>query len=89
MSKPVTTYRIERRARRTVNTDRQRRCYNGCHFSFEYRWGPWEVLHSRVTADTVEDKLKFWRELNDYAISQRGESARCEFHAVIEQEPTP
>lgn len=39
-----------------------------------------------VSAETVEDKLKFWRELNDYAISQRGAAARCEYRAVSEAE---
>lgn len=32
----------------------------------------------------VEARLKFWRELNDYAISQRGESARSGFEVTQE-----
>ena len=78
------TYTIERRKRIVVNTDPQRRCYNGCYFSSELVWLGWESLNSGVSAETVEDKLKFWRDLNDYAISQRGESARCEFRVVEE-----
>ena len=31
-----------------------------------------------ATADP-QARLKFWRELNDYAVSQRGKSAKCEF----------
>ena len=27
-----------------VNTDPQRRCYNGCHFSSEMRWTAWDTL---------------------------------------------
>lgn len=67
------------RQKTLVNTDPQHRCYNGCHFSYEYRWAPWEVLHSGIPTDKVEDKLKFWVELNDYAVSQRGEGAKREF----------
>lgn len=66
-----------------VNTDPQRRCYDGCHFSGEFRWGAWESLGT-VPADKVDDKLKFWRELNDYAVSQRGKGARSEFQALPE-----
>ena len=58
-----------------INTDPQRRCYNGCHAKSELVWTAWEVLDSNGT----EQKLTFWRELNNYAISQRGEEARCEY----------
>lgn len=67
-----------------VNTDPQRRCYNGCHFSSELRWTAWGVLEVNRLGSKVEGRLKFWRELNDYAISQRGEGARSEFEAVEE-----
>jgi hypothetical protein len=77
------TYTIERRARIEVNTDPQRRCYNGCHFSSELQWTNWETLNSNVSEETLDDKLTFWRELNDYAVSQRGESAKCEFRSVM------
>lgn len=80
----MTMYVIRHRKRIEVNTDPQRRCYNGCHFSSELRWTEWAVL-DRCPADKVESKLKFWRELNDYAVSQRGESARTEFEAVTEE----
>lgn len=82
MTEP-TKYVIRARRRIEVNTDPQRRCYNGCHFSSEWRWTEWGIL-DRADADKVETRLKFWRELNDYAVSQRGESARTEFEAVPE-----
>jgi len=72
---------IECRNRRVINTDPQRRCYNGCNFSEALVWSSWEVLNY-TNEEKVEGQLKFWRELNDYAISQRGESARSEFRAV-------
>lgn len=68
---------ISVRTKRLINTDPQRRCYNGCHFSSEIVWGPWEVLE--YDPRDPDKRLKFWRELNDYAISERGESARSEY----------
>jgi hypothetical protein len=61
-----------------VNTDPQRRCYNGGHIKSELRWTSWALLEP-VAEERVSERLKFWRELNDYAISQRGESARLNF----------
>lgn len=74
---------IEMRKLRLVNTDPQRRCYNGCHFSSELIWSSWEVLQSNVDSSKIEEKLAFWRELNDYAVSQRGNSAKCEYRMII------
>lgn len=62
-----------------INTDPQRRCYNGCHAKSELIWTDWEVLESFISDSKIEAKLKFQKELNDYAVSQRGESARREF----------
>jgi hypothetical protein len=70
---------IKVRSKQLVNTDPQRRCYNGCHFSSEIRWTDWEVLESNISETEIEKRLKFWRELNDYAVSQRGEGARNEY----------
>ena len=58
-----------------INTDPQRRCYNGCHAKSELVWSQWEV----VNYNGNEEKLTFWKELNDYAVSQRGEGARREY----------
>jgi len=65
------------RRQELVNTDPQRRCYNGWWYSLELQWTNWEVLETGIKDG--ERRLTFWRELNDYAISQRGESARAEF----------
>ena len=69
---------IYKRSRHAVNVDPQRRCYNGCHAKSELRWSEWELLDWCQGGDS-EKRLKFWIELNDYAVSQRGESARSEF----------
>ena len=76
---------IERRNRVLVNTDPHSRCYNGCHAKSELVWTKWEVLEFNVPDKKVEDRLKFWRELNDYAVQHRGEGARCEFKAVASE----
>jgi len=65
-----------------VNTDPQRRCYNGCHAKSENIWSEWEVLET-VPEEKHERRLEFWQELNDYAVSQRGVvGTKSEFKAV-------
>lgn len=75
-------FQIERRSQVLVNTDSQRRCYNGCHFSSELRWTNWEVLEAEIPEDRIEKRLEFWKSLNDYAVSQRGKGARKEYRAI-------
>lgn len=70
---------IELRKRILVNTDPQRRCYNGCHYSSELQWTEWVNFESGVSDEQVEARLEFWRGLNDYAVEARGESARSEY----------
>jgi len=65
-----------------VNTDKQRRCYDGCHYSSKLVWGKWKLLEF-VDEDRYKDRLKFWKELNDYAVSERGENAKREFKIVF------
>lgn len=77
-------FTVQHRVRVLVNTDPQRRCYNGAHFSSELQWTAWEVLASGVTAERLDNVLTFWKELNEYAVSQRGEGARREFR--VEEE---
>lgn len=65
-----------------INTDPQRRCYNGCHYSSELIDTPYVELESKETKEEAEHRLKFWVDLNDYAVSQRGESAKRKFKIV-------
>ena len=78
-------FTIETRLQIEVNTDPQRRCYYGCHFSSEIVWTAWTVLHSDVPENEVERKLKFWRELNAYAVSQRGKVGTLREHRAVPQ----
>ena len=61
---------IEQRYKRFVFDDPMRRCYNGAYGAHHYEWSEWEVLESNVPTERVNDKLKFWHELNDYPVSQ-------------------
>ena len=72
---------IQTRQRVEVNTDPQRRCYNGCHYKSEFIWTPWEHL-ADVTPEKVDYALAWWRDLNAYAVQEQGQSARREFRAV-------
>ena len=72
---------IQHRKQIEVNTDPQGRCYYGVHAKSEMRWTPWREL-CNATPENVEERLKFWRDLNDYEVSQRGQEARCEYRAV-------
>lgn len=80
----MATYNILHRRSIEVNTDPQRRCYNGCHAKSEMRWTAWEELEYDVPEDKIARRMEFWRELNDYAISQRGEGARAEFKRLMQ-----
>lgn len=78
----MNSFVILKREQREVNTDPQRRCYNGCHAKSELIWGSWEEFDYPPTKERAEFRLKFWRELNDEAISGRGEGARNEYKIV-------
>jgi len=72
---------IETRRRQEANTDPMRRCYNGAYAKSEIVWTAWETLEF-VDKDKASTRLKFWKELNDYAVSERGPSAKKEFRIV-------
>lgn len=59
------------------NTDPQRRCYNGCHASSEWRWAPWRTLAERPTMEAAEASAQEWRDLN-----RDVKNRRLEYRAV-------
>jgi hypothetical protein len=73
---------LEQRKKTLVNIDGKRRCYNGCFAGWEWQWSDWDWLEWSVLPEHVETRLKFWRELNEYAVSQRGKEAKKEFRIV-------
>lgn len=79
-------FKIEQRRQVLVNTDPQRRCYNGCHFSSEWVWTSWDFLQVDIPEEKVEERLAWWRDLNDYAVRERGKGAKREFRAVLQEE---
>jgi hypothetical protein len=46
-----------------INTDPQRRCYNGCHFSSKEVWGDWELI-GVYSRENAESSLKTFKEIN-------------------------
>lgn len=73
---------IEVSERELIITDPQRRVYNGCIASYKYSWKPFRLLESGLLEKEVEERLTFWKDLNDYAVSHRGESSRKKFRIV-------
>jgi len=64
------------RSRNVLNP--QRRDLYGYQVASDYLWSAWEALEY-TTTEKAEARLKFWQELNDYAVSQRGDTAKREF----------
>lgn len=63
------------------NTDPQRRCYNGCHASSEWRWSAWSTLSEHATLETAEASAQEWRDLN-----RKVKTRRLEYRAVSKTE---
>lgn len=61
------------------------RCYNGAYFDAEHRWGQWEVLDRLPTQERADRAVAYWADLNDYAVSQRGDSAKREFKIEVNE----
>lgn len=72
---------IQMRQRVVVNTDPQRRCYYGVHARSELGWSAWEDFLI-VPEDRIEDRVRWWEDLNSIAVQDRGEEARREFRVV-------
>ena len=63
----------------TALTDPQRRVYNGCTYSSKQAFTPFETLESGLSQEEVDQRLAFWVDLNNYAVSQRGENSRNKY----------
>lgn len=82
-------YIILRRMLVLVNTDPQGRCYDGAMFSSKVEWSEWEEIGRTDTQERAESRLKFWEELNAYAVVERGENNRCEFTFKVSTDNSP
>lgn len=68
-----------------VITDPQRRVYNGCPYSSEYQYKPFktlETLPNDISEEDAEKRLNFWIDLNNYAVSERGEGSRNKYRIL-------
>lgn len=68
-------FEIQSREQFVVNTDPQRRCYNGCNFSEGKVWSAWAPLYSLKTRAEAEESVARW------AAMPRGQRV-CEFRFV-------
>ena len=69
-------YTVYSREQHEVNTDPQRRCYNGCHASSEWQWTPWAPLYDLPSAQEAQESVESWRAL------AKSSGRRLEYRAV-------
>jgi len=72
-------YTLYKRNYVLVNTDPERRCFDGYHFSAEWRWTEWEPHISGLSKDMAVWELDFHQRLTAYAVKARGKGAKCEY----------
>ena len=59
-----------------VNTDPQRRCYDGCHARSELQWTAWGEVYSLSSKESLEDSCRVFKEINpsrEYIVLPAGE----------------
>jgi len=84
--KPV-YYLIEHRKRILLPTEgSKKRCYNGCFHpdDWEEGWTSWSWLNLKMTKEQAERRLKFWEELNTYAVKQRGNKDESQYRIRVD-----
>jgi hypothetical protein len=52
------------RSKKLVNTDPQRRCYNGVNFSEEWVWSEWEHVMDCSSKEVAEDIASGFQAIN-------------------------
>lgn len=55
------TFIVQIRSGRIVNTDPQRRCYNGCHFSSRTDWEDWRHWAEVPTLEDAERQVRLFQ----------------------------
>ena len=58
------------------------RVYNGCAYKSKQSFRPFETLESGLSPEEVNQRLEFWVDLNNYAVSQRGKTSRNKYRIV-------
>ena len=59
-----TRYTLMARKQIEVNTDPQRRCYDGCYYSSEMQWTEWAVVSHPATKEDGEDTMATFQRIN-------------------------
>lgn len=59
-----TRYTLAVRKQVEVNTDPQRRCYNGCHARSELVWTDWMDLGYAATKEDGEQSIALYKSIN-------------------------
>jgi hypothetical protein len=72
------TFLVQSREAFEHNTDPQRRCYDGYHFSSEWVWAAWRSLSEHATEEAAEASAEGWRKLNHHV-----KNRRLEYRAIL------
>ena len=60
-----------------INTDPQKRCYDGCYFSSKMEWTKWSSICSYSTENFAKDSAATFKRINpsqEYIVKPEGES---------------
>lgn len=60
----MATFTLWCRKKVEVNTDPQRRCYDGCHFSSEMQWTAWGWVLERSDRQSLEETMATFQKIN-------------------------
>lgn len=78
----INGYIILTRQQVEVNTDPQRRCYNGAHAKSEMQWTPWTPLGYPKTQESGEQRIKSWKEWDEGIRKLNGSKRETEYKLV-------
>lgn len=73
-------FKIYGREKFEYNTDPQRRCYNGCHFSSEWRWTNWGYLGAVDTEEEAKESVASWYKIGRKTCEYKYEYENSEVH---------
>lgn len=64
MDAAAAKYQLQVRKRIVINTDPQRRCYDGCNFSEETVWSAWGKICDYSQREMAEDAAQCFKQIN-------------------------
>ena len=60
----MSEFAVFSRKKVTINTDPQRRCYDGCNFSEKTVWSEWKHIVDLPTREEAEESARTYRLIN-------------------------